>query len=183
MDNKKLKLLKSFIEQSSNKGYNNITICDITENAGIGKGTFYLYFKNKEDCLIQAINYITPTIKNLLLDDIKSNSEEEIYNIASKVYDTVWSNRATGRLYAYELQDKFKNILKDFTNKSKNMYKDIIKILKPKDTEESIEIKSLMIMGIIFALTFEVYSFTEDNNNQKEQFIKSFKAIINSNII
>lgn len=37
------------------KGINNTSINDIVKNAGVGKGTFYLYFKNKYDLLDKII--------------------------------------------------------------------------------------------------------------------------------
>lgn len=37
------------------KGINNTSISDIVKNAGVGKGTFYLYFENKYDILDKII--------------------------------------------------------------------------------------------------------------------------------
>ena len=37
------------------KGINNTAISDIVKHAGVGKGTFYLYFKNKHDILDKII--------------------------------------------------------------------------------------------------------------------------------
>jgi len=43
-----------FIEQ----GIENLTISQITTNAGIGKGTLYDYFKNKEDIVFEIVNIL-----------------------------------------------------------------------------------------------------------------------------
>ncbi|MDD6744125.1 MAG: TetR/AcrR family transcriptional regulator, partial [Roseburia porci] len=34
-----------------NKGISDTTISEIAEHAGVGKGTFYFYFKDKEDLI------------------------------------------------------------------------------------------------------------------------------------
>lgn len=46
---KKLILLSSAYELFINKGLKKTTIQNIVDKANLGKGTFYLYFKNKED--------------------------------------------------------------------------------------------------------------------------------------
>lgn len=51
-ENKKKKrnsLLSEAFSLFMNKGIANTTISDITQKAGVGKGTFYFYFKDKED--------------------------------------------------------------------------------------------------------------------------------------
>ena len=50
--NKKLKensLLKTAFEFFTTKGFSKTSITDIVSKAGVAKGTFYLYFKDKYD--------------------------------------------------------------------------------------------------------------------------------------
>lgn len=57
-ENKKLKrsaLLSHAFSLFMKKGIVNTTISDITEHAGVGKGTFYFYFKDKEDLIEKLI--------------------------------------------------------------------------------------------------------------------------------
>ena len=51
-NNKKLKensLLKTAFEFFTTKGFSKTSITDIVDKAGVAKGTFYLYFKDKYD--------------------------------------------------------------------------------------------------------------------------------------
>ena len=51
-ENKKIKeetLLSSAFNLFTKKGFKETSIQDIAESAGVGKGTFYLYFKDKYD--------------------------------------------------------------------------------------------------------------------------------------
>ena len=55
MENKKKLILKAGEEIISKKGFSNATIEEITKRAKVGKGTFYLYFKNKDDLFYSII--------------------------------------------------------------------------------------------------------------------------------
>lgn len=52
---KRLALLSEAFSLFTNKGISNTTISDITEKAGVGKGTFYFYFKDKDDLIEKLI--------------------------------------------------------------------------------------------------------------------------------
>lgn len=52
----KQKLIDAVKKLSENKPYNEMSIDDITQTAGVAKGTFYTYFKRRED-IISVIAY------------------------------------------------------------------------------------------------------------------------------
>lgn len=52
---KRLALLSEAFSLFANKGIANTTISDITQKAGVGKGTFYFYFKDKEDLIEKLV--------------------------------------------------------------------------------------------------------------------------------
>lgn len=53
----KLKLIRTGAEIMHLQGYHNTGIQEILEKAGVAKGSFYNYFKNKEDFGLQVIDY------------------------------------------------------------------------------------------------------------------------------
>ena len=58
--NKKLKensLLKTAFEFFTTKGFSKTSITDIVSKAGVAKGTFYLYFKDKYDIRNRLISH------------------------------------------------------------------------------------------------------------------------------
>ncbi len=55
-NSKKEQLLSAGLEAMFEKGFEKTTIDDIVQNASCGKGTFYRYFKNKEDLLDTLTN-------------------------------------------------------------------------------------------------------------------------------
>ncbi|HOK56202.1 MAG TPA: TetR/AcrR family transcriptional regulator [bacterium] len=64
MENKRKLIIKVAEKLISQKGYSKTTIEEITRKAGIGKGTFYLYFKNKNDLFFSIIK---EEFENLML--------------------------------------------------------------------------------------------------------------------
>lgn len=49
----KEKLLKATKELLKTKGFSTINVSDITKQAGVAKGSFYTYFKRKEDIILE----------------------------------------------------------------------------------------------------------------------------------
>ncbi|MGC1403467.1 MAG: MerR family transcriptional regulator [Thermodesulfobacteriota bacterium] len=55
---KKEQIIKASVKLFREKGYEGTKISDIPARAGIGKGTFYQYFRNKEDLFIECADSI-----------------------------------------------------------------------------------------------------------------------------
>lgn len=85
IDKKELKtnkLLETSFKLFTKKGINNTSVDDITKEAGIAKGTFYLYFKDKYDLQDYLI---VKKSKQLFDDAIKSLKKESITDFKEKV--------------------------------------------------------------------------------------------------
>ena len=69
--NRSRRLLRdALMELILEKGYDAVTVEDITERADLGRTTFYLHYKNKEELLLGAIDEIADELKekaNLLI--------------------------------------------------------------------------------------------------------------------
>lgn len=71
IDNQKYNLiLKSARRLFSLKGYNGTTLEEISEDAKVGKGTVYLYFKNKEDLFIKVVEDGLFQLKKRMIDRV-----------------------------------------------------------------------------------------------------------------
>lgn len=71
------------IELVSQKGFARTKISDITEELNMGKGTFYLYFKNKEELFLKCIERFSDIfLPKKLWDDIRK--EKHFFKRASK---------------------------------------------------------------------------------------------------
>lgn len=82
-DNKKQKknsLLETAFRLFADKGFTKTTISDIVEHAGLAKGTFYLYFKDKYDLRDNLIVYKANQLfddAHLALEKAEMNSFED----------------------------------------------------------------------------------------------------------
>ena len=77
-EKKKIKeetMLDTAFELFTTKGFKNTSVQDIVDNAGVGKGTFYLYFKDKYD-IEQKL--ITKKSQKLFQDALKALTKSNI---------------------------------------------------------------------------------------------------------
>ncbi|EHI98708.1 transcriptional regulator, TetR family [Clostridium sp. DL-VIII] len=72
-EERKNDILKAAMELFKEKGYEKTAVSDIVKAAGIAQGTFYIYFKNKEDVFISVIENTREKIIEQLIDVQKRN--------------------------------------------------------------------------------------------------------------
>lgn len=99
-ENKKKKketLFNSAYELFTTKGINSTAISDIVEKAGVAKGTFYLYFKDKYDIRNKLIAHKTHELfheAKLALDaEHIQGLEEQLIFIINHIIDTLVDNK------------------------------------------------------------------------------------------
>jgi AcrR family transcriptional regulator len=73
--NKRTNILDAAYELFIEKSFNNTSIDDVVKRAGIAKGTFYLYFKDKHDLVERIIIRKSALILRLVLDELKKEKE------------------------------------------------------------------------------------------------------------
>lgn len=71
------RLLQAAEEVFGEKNYYEASIVDITNRAGVGQGTFYLYFKGKKDIFVELIKH--------LHHEVRSFIQQEIETVANRV--------------------------------------------------------------------------------------------------
>lgn len=62
----KTKLLEKGVDMIKNRGIKKMTVDDISESAGIGKGTFYHFFESKEAYVYEVIMFSKEKILNFI---------------------------------------------------------------------------------------------------------------------
>ena len=62
---KTLQIVKTAIELFNRVGYERVKVSDITDALQIGKGTFYLYFKNKKELLLECFRQLDLVISSI----------------------------------------------------------------------------------------------------------------------
>ena len=90
-EEKKKKIVLAAMKVFSRKGVKNSRMADIAAQAGIGKGTIYEYFRNRDEILTQAFYLTLSEMENNLnsvLRDI-DNPEEKIVLIFRTVFESM----------------------------------------------------------------------------------------------
>ena len=90
---KENKILKSSYKLFTEKGINSTSIQDIVDNAGIAKGTFYLYFKDKYDLqnklIIKKSQMLFQNALKSLNKNVIINFEDQIIFVIDYIIDIV----------------------------------------------------------------------------------------------
>lgn len=121
---KRTALLNTAFDLFTSKGLNRTSISDIVEKAGVAKGTFYLYFKDKYDIHNRLIARKTAAIFRQAADEL--HRREDIASVEDKIIFMAD--------YVIDLLDKDKTLL---TFISKNLSWGIFKNVLISSKEET----------------------------------------------
>jgi AcrR family transcriptional regulator len=101
-DEKRKLIFETAAKVFAEKGYHQTTVKDITEIAEISVGTFYLYFKNKEDLFEKLYDEM-----ELIINNIKDYAAEKNTTTPSERY----ANIVAASIWAYEKYRELSKIL------------------------------------------------------------------------
>ena len=180
---KRKQIAKSTCNLFIEKGFVNISISEIAKVAGIGKGTIYEYFENKEDIVFELMSCLQEDYDPKLKSNLqKSNStkqkviylfdlflnENETILIQKKIYKefiAIYLNNPSDKIIQYQktMKDKYTEILLDIFNDA---------ILNDELIKESIE-----LVPSIFA-TIEGFFMVNDSSKLIVEYINSLFIIL-----
>lgn len=72
---KRKKIIQASLRIFSTKGYRNTTINDITQSLGISTGTFYIYYKNKQELFETAVEDLLLSLIAMVEDGVKNEDD------------------------------------------------------------------------------------------------------------
>ena len=120
---KENKLMEKALKLFTEKGVNNTSIQDIADEAGVGKGTFYLYFKDKYDIRDKVIASCSNKLFSDALDALNNsyiqNFEDQIIFIINHILDELNKNKVLFKLISKNLSfGLFNNTISNLSNLS-----------------------------------------------------------------
>lgn len=133
-------LQDALIQLILENGYDSVTIEEITDRADLGRTTFYLHFKDKEELFMHAIDSICEDFikkhSELLaaIDITKNNIKKPQYNFDKRILYHIFAHaRDNADLYIVMMRGEggaraaqhFSNIIRDETIKRLNQIKDL----------------------------------------------------------
>ena len=160
-EEKENKLLSSALKLFTEKGVKDTSIQEITDDAGVAKGTFYLYFKDKyeiQDYLIAKISkqLFSSAIKKLNKQNVKDYKERIIF-IVDYIIDVLTKNKLLLKFISKNLSwglynDKLSKLIDDESLGVQEAFLDIIK--SSKANIEYPELKLYMIIELVSGTIF-----------------------------
>ena len=104
---KENRLMEKALKLFTEKGVNNTSIQDIADEAGVGKGTFYLYFKDKYDIRDKVIancsNKLFADALSALYKSYIKNFEDQIIFVINYILDELNKNKILLKLISKNL--------------------------------------------------------------------------------
>lgn len=186
-EKKRERILKKSWELFKKNGYEEIKIERITKEVGISKGSFYTYFKIKEDVLFSILEKIEIEIENSINDiDTSEEPSKILYNLLEKRVELFLGyvqNMKLGNLYIMKSGQ-----IDEFKNKITVFYTTFIKenIIKKYENKKIWDLEIISkyinssIEGYFFEEIFENKGIDKDFEDRAKIAIKEIARFIDS---
>ena len=161
MGQKRKDILTASVQIFAEKGFHATGIADIAQKLGMGHGTFYRYFKNKEDIFDSAVNEILKEIGAIALGAMYDAAftleeyETQLNRIGEKLFTLFGDDDSMARILFFEaqsvnsVQKKISNAMLIFDEYTSSYLKNgIKKEFLRKDLD--IKITARLVNSIIF---------------------------------
>lgn len=176
------KIFEAGMSLFQEKGFINTTLQDISDKAGVSKGTIFNYFSSKEDILAkfgrnqakllkQFADTLSPSMTTkdkiiaILLEDIRLVKQSE-FNAKTALKGI---SEGGDHVYQFELKNR---------KELSNIYKDILKSGKKADNL-NIPLNEALIADLIVTIYFYVLDTYFYRNNRMEELEKSLIDYVN----
>ncbi|MEG0825954.1 MAG: TetR/AcrR family transcriptional regulator [Bacilli bacterium] len=173
-EEKKQNLLKAATLEFSRVNYNTASINQIILNAGISRGSFYMYFKDKEDLYVYIFEYYKNLFQKRIALLLEKNGDfietfeqlfDEIIKYCKNNNQAYFKNLFLDMKFTMERKLLQKPKIEELNKQKKLLLKIINKSLYKYKTEEDLyDAFSLVLMITLTAL---VHYFIDDTKYQK----------------
>jgi TetR/AcrR family fatty acid metabolism transcriptional regulator len=119
--------LEAAMKVFARQGFYQSTVAQIAKEAGVADGTIYLYFKNKDDILVQFFNYRTKQVFDLFRADVRKadNSLDKLRNLIRRHLTEFQRDRDMAVVYQVETHQNSRLAEAQIREMSK-MYQDLV---------------------------------------------------------
>ncbi|MDT8861794.1 TetR/AcrR family transcriptional regulator [Alkalihalobacillus sp. MEB130] len=128
----KEKIIEVSIGLFGKNGFTETSIQDIVEELGVTKGTFYYYFKSKEELLMEIhLRYIEDLLvsQEEIVNQI-GTQEQKLFEMVYMLMKHIEGHGQSARVFFREMQHLNENHLKDIFKKSDQFKENIKKVIE-----------------------------------------------------
>jgi len=142
-------ILDAAIKVFADQGFHQSTVAQIAKEAGVADGTIYLYFKNKDDILVQFYEYKTRQIFERFRDAVRqpARAEEKLRRLIRVHLQEFQKDRNMAIVYQAETHQNRRLGHEQIKAMSK-MYRDLISEVVELGQEEG-RIRKDLYMGLV----------------------------------
>ena len=121
------RILEAAIKIFAENGFFQSTIAQIAKEAGVADGTIYLYFKNKDDILVQFFNYKTKQVFGRFREEVDKAEDaiDKLRNLIRRHLEEFQADRNMAILYQSETHQRTR-MVEDQIREMSDMYLDIV---------------------------------------------------------
>ena len=140
------RILEAAIKVFAEQGFFQSTIAQIAKEAGVADGTIYLYFKNKDDILVQFFNYKAKQVFDGFREEVNmaENAVDKLRNLIRRHLAEFQRDRNMAILYQFETHQSSR-LAEEQIKEMSNMYLDIVAEIMEQGQQEGLIRKNLYL--------------------------------------
>ena len=140
------RILEAAIKVFAEQGFFQSTIAQIAKEAGVADGTIYLYFKNKDDILVQFFNYKAKQVFDGFREEVNraENAVDKLRNLVRRHLAEFQRDRNMAILYQLETHQSSR-LAEEQIKEMSNMYLDIVAEIMEQGQQEGLIRKNLYL--------------------------------------
>lgn len=145
-NNKYHQILEAAVRVFARQGFYQSTIAQIAKEAGVADGTIYLYFKNKDDILVQFFSYRTKQVFESFREEVDraQTSADKLRNLVRRHLAEFQRDRDGAVVYQVETHQSSR-LAEDQIREMSQMYRDLISEIVEQGQQEGTIRKDLYV--------------------------------------
>jgi TetR/AcrR family fatty acid metabolism transcriptional regulator len=142
-------ILEAAIKVFAEQGFHQATISQIAREAGVADGTIYLYFKNKEDILVNFFGYKTKQVFGRFREEVDKadNARDKLRLLIKRHLKEFQRDRNMAVLYQTETR-RFSRMCEEQIREMSKLYLDLVSEIVESGQDEGLMRKDLY-MGLV----------------------------------
>jgi TetR/AcrR family fatty acid metabolism transcriptional regulator len=140
------RILEAAIKVFAEQGFFQSTIAQIAKEAGVADGTIYLYFKNKDDILVQFFDYKAKQVFDGFREEVNraESAVDKLRNLVRRHLAEFQRDRNMAILYQFETHQSSR-LAEEQIKEMSNMYLDIVAEIMEQGQQEGLIRKNLYL--------------------------------------
>ena len=145
-NNKYHQILEAAVKVFARQGFHQSTVAQIAKEAGVADGTIYLYFKNKDDILVQFFNFRAKQVFESFREEVDraETSSDKLRNLVRRHLAEFQRDRDGAVVYQVETHQSSRLAEAQIKEMSK-MYRDLISEIIEQGQQEGTIRKDLYV--------------------------------------